>query len=75
MENYKKVDEHGATVCDCPARVHTVTFDQQGTSVMMSQTYFIKDNIAYVITYGATPKSHAQYYDCFECVINSFKFE
>jgi hypothetical protein len=73
-ENYKKVEEHHATVADSPAIVTTYTFSYMETMFMQTQAFFLKENTVYVITYSATPNSHEQYYDYFELVINSFKF-
>jgi len=74
-ENYQEVDKYDTAIADCPAIVCTFTSDYEGTAMMQTQIYFLKGNVAYVITYSATPQSHGQYYECFEGVVSSFKFE
>jgi hypothetical protein len=74
-ENYEEVDKYDTTIGDCPAIVYTFTSDYEGTAMMQTQAYFLKENVAYVITYSATIQSHDQYYGCFEGVVSSFKFE
>jgi hypothetical protein len=74
-ENYEEVDRYDTTIADCPAIMCTFTSDYEGIAMMQTQIYFLEENVAYVITYSATPQSHDQYYECFEGVVSSFKFE
>ena len=75
FENYRSVEERPTTIADLPAIVRTYTWNYEGIKQMQTQAFFLKENVAYVVTYAATPKSHEQFCDCFEGVINSFKFE
>lgn len=76
---YKKVDEYDTTIGGQPARVITADFiiEHKGTKYNLKDTYalFIKDNIGYLMFYDVPAEFHDDYIDCFELVINSFKFE
>lgn len=75
MENYQKVNEHSATICGLPAIVFTYTADFEGDKLMLTQALFLKENVAYVITYAAPPEFHDEYVKSFELVISSFELK
>ena len=72
---YEKVDEHSATIDDLPAIVRSYIADFEGVRQMQTQAYFLKENVAYVITYSAPVEFHDEYADCFGLVIGTFRFE
>jgi hypothetical protein len=75
FENVKVVDEQNTTIAGYPAIVKSLSLDYGAMTFMITQATFITDDFACVITYTATPSSHDQYYNCFDLVANTFKFE
>lgn len=75
VENYQKLEEHNSTVSGFPAILRTYSFDMQGLNIKGTQAIFLKDNVAYGITFTATPDTYADYAGCFDLVMNSFKLD
>lgn len=73
--NYKEVDGYNTVADDITATVWTLTGDIEGVTLMMTWACFLKDNVAYVVGYTATPESHGDYLHCFELVLSTFEFE
>jgi hypothetical protein len=74
-ENYEVVDEHDAVVDDLAAIVWTWKEDFAGTTLMVTMAFFMKENVVYAISYGATPELYYDYLDCFELALSTFKFD
>lgn len=75
FENCKKVDERSATISGLPAIVSTWSEGSGADVFMHKQAYFLKQDVGYVISYGAPPAFHDQYVSCFELAITSFKLK
>ncbi len=79
LADYEKVEEHSITVSGQPAIVWTVTttYEIDGEQIPLKdrQAIFIKDNVAYALTYDVPAEVYDEYADCFDLVISSFKFE
>jgi hypothetical protein len=77
--DYKKLNEYSTTIGGEPAKVRTLTYSLEETEgktlVQITEGFFFKENLAYLIAYFATPESHDEYLDCFELVMSSFRFE
>jgi len=74
-KNYEEVDEYDAVVDDLAAIVWTWKEDLEGTTLMVTMAFFVKENVVYAISYGATLELYDDYLDCFELVLDSFKFD
>ncbi len=79
VTDYNKVDEYSTEIGGQPAIVFTCTctfeFEEKEYVLKDVCAVFIKDNIGYIITYDVPAESHDDYLDCFDLMINSFKFE
>ena len=75
VDYYEKVDEHSSIIDGQPAIVRSYIAEMDGFRHMQTQAYFFKENVAYVITYAAPTEFHDEYYDCFELIIATLKFE
>ena len=73
--DYVKVQEYSTTIGQLPAVVQIFTATVRGFPIKDKQAIVIKGRVAYIITYDVTTDCHDEYLDCFECVINSFKFD
>ena len=73
--DYVNVHEYTTTISGLPAIVRTFTATVTDFPLKDIQAFLIKDKVAYIITYDVTVDSHDEYADCFELVINSFKFK
>ena len=77
--NYKKLEEYDTTIAEQPAIVQVInaTIEVSGKDVLLKDAVarFIKDKVCYIITYDVPEESHHEYFDCFDLVISSFKFE
>ena len=73
--DYVKLQEYTTTISGLSAIVKTVTTTMQDVPLKDIQAFFIKDKVAYVITYDVTTDSHDEYADCFDLVISTFKFD
>jgi len=78
-EDYAKVGEYDTIIGGQSAKVFTVTATMEfnGRAVQLKDigAIVIKDNVGYIITYDVPAKVHEEYKDCFELVIDSFRFE
>jgi len=78
-EDYAKVSEYDTIIGGQSAKVFTVTATMEfnGRAVQLKDTgaIFIKDNVGCSITYDVPAVMHEEYKDCFELVIDSFRFE
>lgn len=74
-ENYEKVDEYNAVVDDLAAIVWTWKEDFVGNTLMVTMAFFVKEDVVYAISYGATSELYGDYLDCFELVLSTFKFD
>ncbi len=74
-KNYEKVDEYDAVVGDLAAIVWTWKEDFAGTTLTVTMALFMKEDVVYGISYGATSEGYGDYLDCFELVLDSFKFD
>jgi hypothetical protein len=75
LDNYNTIDEYSTVVDDVTAMVERFTFDFNGYVIMGTQAIFLRENVAYVVTYTATPGCHDDYLDCFELALSTFRFE
>ncbi len=77
IPNYRKVQAEATTVSGLPAIVFVATLAVKcnGKKVSLKNKYaiFIKDKVAYTITYDTPAQFHDEYADCFDLVISSFK--
>lgn len=77
IPNYNKVQEYAATIDGLPAIVFVATFalkcNEKKVDLKNKYAIFIKDKVAYTITYDTPAECHDEYADCFDLVINSFK--
>ncbi|MFC1969845.1 PsbP-related protein [Chloroflexota bacterium] len=74
-KNYEKVDEYDAVVDDLAAIVWTWKEDFAGTTLTVTMAFFMKEDVVYGISYGATSEVYGDYLGCFELVLDSFKFD
>ena len=74
-KNYEEVDEYDAVVDDLAAIVWTWKEDLAGTTLMVTMAFFVKENVVYAISYGATSELYDDYLDCFELVLSTFNFD
>jgi len=74
-KNYEKVDEYDAAVDDLPAIVWTWKEDLAVTTLTVTMAFFMKEDVVYGISYGATSEVYGDYLDCFELVLDSFNFD
>ena len=74
-ENYEKVDEYDTVVGDLAAIVWTWKEDLSGTTLMATMAFFMKEDIVYAISYGATLESYNDYLDYFELALSTFNFD
>ena len=77
--DYNKVEEYSTTISGLPATVlvATATTALDGEDIALRDTLamFIKDEVAYTITYNAPEEFHDEYAEYFDLVISSFKFD
>jgi hypothetical protein len=75
--NYEELDEYDAVVDDLAAMVWTWKEDLEGTTLtlMVTMAVFMKEDVAYKISYLSTSESHDEYLDSFELALNTFKFD
>jgi len=73
--NYEEVEEHDAAVDGLAAIVWTWKEDLAGTTLMVTMAFFVKEDVVYAISYGATSELYDDYLDCFEVVLSTFKFD
>ena len=73
--DYVKLQEYTTTISGLPAIVKTFTATVTDFPLKEIQAFFIKDKVAYIITYDVSIDSHDEYADYFELVISSFKFK
>ena len=74
-KDYEKVDEYDAVVDDLPAIVCTWKEDLAGTTLTVTMAFFMKEDVVYGISYGATSEVYGDYLNCFELVLDSFNFD
>jgi hypothetical protein len=74
-KNYEEVDEYDAVVDDLAAIVWTWKEDLAGATLMVTMAFFVKENVVYAISYGATPELYDDYLGCFELALDSFNFD
>lgn len=75
LPDYIMLEEQTTTISEIPAIIRTFTATMQYYPHKDIQAYFTKDNLCYTITYDVTIDSHDEYAECFDLLINSFKFE
>ena len=79
LANYRKIEETSTTVSGLPAIMrtynYTTKFDEEELVSKNCQVYFIKDDVAYTITYDTLVEFHNEYADCYDLVIRSFTFD
>ena len=75
LTDYGKVSQYSTTVAGEAAIVYTVTWSLGTQAGKHTQAIFLKDRVAYRVSYAGTPESYDEDIDCFELVINSFKFD
>ncbi|MAH39273.1 MAG: hypothetical protein CL873_01875 [Dehalococcoidales bacterium] len=77
IPDYKKEQADLTTIGGQPAivLVATLAVKSKGEKVSLKNKYaiFIKDKVAYIITYDTPVECHDEYADCFDLVIGSFK--
>jgi hypothetical protein len=77
--DFNKVEEYGTTISGLPATVVvlTGTLEMDETELQLKQkgAMFIKDEVAYTISYNAPVEFYDEYADSFDLAINSFKFD
>ena len=77
--NYNKISEYDTIIGAQLAKVFTITaemdFDIESVALKDIGAIFIKDYFGYLITYDVPSKMHEDYRNCFELIIDSFKFE
>jgi hypothetical protein len=74
-ENYEELDEYNTVVDDRVAIVWTYKEDFARTPLMVTMAFFMKENVVYAISYGATPELYYDYLGCFELVLGTFQFD
>ena len=74
-QNYEEVGEYDAVVDGLPAIVWSWREELEGTKLLGTMANFMKDDVLYLINYGATPSCYDNYLDCFELMLSTFKFE
>ena len=75
MENEKPVLEGDTTIGGLPAKTLMYIVRGETYAFMVSWAFFLKENRSYFITYDTYPECHADYVDCFELMLSTFKFE
>ena len=75
LDNYEKVAEQDISVSGIDAKLFVYSFDISTISIKGAQVFFIRNNIAYIITYTATPTSYNENYSEFKLIIDSFSFQ
>ena len=75
LTDYEKVSQYSTTIAGEAAIVYTVAWSVGTQAVKHTQAIFLKDRVAYRVSYTGTPESYDEDIDCFELVINSFKFD
>jgi hypothetical protein len=73
--DYVKVKEYTSTISGLPAVVKTFTATPINVPLKDIQVFFIKDEVAYIITYDVAIDSHDEYAEFFDLAISTFKFE
>ena len=73
--DYVKVKEYTSTIVGLPAVVKTFIATPIDVPLKDIQVFFIKDKVAYIITYNAAIDSHDEYVEFFDLAISTFKFD
>ncbi|MFY0546227.1 PsbP-related protein [Brevibacillus sp. H7] len=73
VTNYELVETKDLVISNIPAKQIIYTGDQGIYRIKFLQTYFIKDNVAYIISYTADQEKFDKYLKLAENVITSFQ--
>ena len=75
LDDYLRLDLNDTSISGMAARLITYSFAMETLKIKGTQAFFIRDDIAYIVTYSATPDSYDEYYPEFELVYASFNFD
>ena len=75
LDDYERLALNDTNISGTTAKLITYSFAIDTLEIKGTQAFFIRDNIAYIITYSATPDSYDEYYPEFELVYASFNFD
>ncbi len=74
MGFHELVDEDNTTIGGLPAKTLTYTATGEGYAFTTSMAVFLREDVAYLITYLTESECHVDHVDHFELVISRFKF-
>jgi hypothetical protein len=75
LDDYQRLALNDTSISGMTAKLITYSFALDTLEIKGTQAFFIRDNIAYIITYSATPETYSEYYPEFELVFMSFNFK
>ncbi|MBN1160425.1 MAG: hypothetical protein JXA17_00540 [Dehalococcoidales bacterium] len=75
LDDYQRLALSDTTISEMTAKLITYSFGIENLKIKGAQAFFIRNNIAYIITYSATLETYSEYYTEFELVFMSFNLD